>query len=539
MLVIASPWLQGGYLFGTDWPGPRRFDWPTALSSSAPLQAILAATSRVLSAELTGKLFVVAILFVAGQMAYRAVPADGFVPRAAGAVVYVFNPFVFGRMHYGQLYLLAGYAALPWVAIRFRALGTRPRLREAVIFAVSMALTAVFSLHLFLVASVMTLAVLTAAMVAADGRIQYLRLLVIPLAVACAMTLALCSYWVLPLLMGRGAEAAVIAGTGSGQLDAYAAVPDPQFGLAPNLLGLYGFWAEDTGRFTSMKAFVTPWPVVLIGLLLVCGVGTVSAFRKGDRVQASWVAGLIVAAVVALFLEMGVSNPLSSGFVHWLDSTFPVYRGMRDAGKWAALLALVYSQLFGLGAWAILEWIRRLKMPANRVEWLGAAAIGLLITVPLYYGNGLLFGMHGEIKPSQYPAGWYAADRALSSDPHPGRALFLPWHEYMRYRFVQNQNQVIAPPGPSFFSVPLVVSSDPEIPGVVPPDDPDQLAISSLTQAGANGDWAATLAARGIRYILLAREVDWQSYDYLSAQPGLVEVGDYGSIVLYRNERGQ
>ena len=34
-----------------------------------------------------------------------------------------------------------------------------------------------------------------------------------------------------------------------------------------------------------------------------------------------------------------------------------------------------------------------------------AVAIGLLLAVPLYNGNGLLFGMHGEIKPSEYPAG--------------------------------------------------------------------------------------------------------------------------------------
>jgi hypothetical protein len=32
---------------------------------------------------------------------------------------------------------------------------------------------------------------------------------------------------------------------------------------------------------------------------------------------------------------------------------------MRDAGKWAALLALVYSQLVGLGAVAILDWLRQ------------------------------------------------------------------------------------------------------------------------------------------------------------------------------------
>src|SRR2546430_16292098 len=104
---------------------------------------------------------------------------------------------------------------------------------------------------------------------------------------------------------------------------------------------------------------------------------------------------------------MGVSDPLTSGFVHWLDGSVPLYRGMRDAGKWAALLALVYSQLFGMGVAAALDWIRKVRLPASQVELLGATAIGLLLALPVYYGNGLLFGMHGEIKPSDYPAGWY------------------------------------------------------------------------------------------------------------------------------------
>jgi hypothetical protein len=161
--------------------------------------------------------------------------------------------------------------------------------------------------------------------------------------------------------------------------------------------------------------------------------------------------------------------------------------------------------------------------------------LGLLLALPLYYGNGLLFGVHGEIRPSEYPSGWYAADRVLSADPHPGRTLFLPWHEYMAYGFIQNQNKVVAPPAPTFFSVPIITSANPEIAGSAP-TDPEQVAITRLVGAGASGDWSAELAARGIKYVLVAREVDWQAYQYLKNQPGLVLQADYGSIQLYRNK---
>src|SRR5207245_10541354 len=111
-----------GYIFGTDWPGPRRFDWPSALSASAPLEATFALLSALISARATGELFVLTLVFVTALLAFRAVPAQGFVPRASGAAVYVLNPFVFGRMHYGQLFLLAGYPVLPCVAVWLREL---------------------------------------------------------------------------------------------------------------------------------------------------------------------------------------------------------------------------------------------------------------------------------------------------------------------------------------------------------------------------------------------------------------------------------
>jgi hypothetical protein len=208
---------------------------------------------------------------------------------------------------------------------------------------------------------------------------------------------------------------------------------------------------------------------------------------------------------------------------------------MRDAGKWAALLALVYSQLVALGAAAILEWLRKRERDNPKAEWFGFVATGLLVAFPLYYGNGLLYGMHDGILPSQYPPGWYSADRVLTADSHPGRTLFLPWHEYMAMPFIRNENAVVASPAPSFFSTPVLVSTDPEVAGIAPPNDPEQRAISVLVAAGSQGHWEQVLADHHIKYVLLARVVNWSSYVYLGDQPGLVLLGDYGSIVLYRN----
>lgn len=533
-LLIAGPWLVGGYIFGADWPGPRRFAFPQELSSSALLQAVLAVVSRVVSGEVTGKLLIFGLLFVAALTSYRAVPTASFLPRATASIVYLFNPFVFGRLHYGQLFLLAGYAVLPWVASRLRVLLRQPSVVRALVAAVALALLGILSLHLLLVAGVLAAALVATHVVGAKANPAYLKRLLPLLVLTIGSSLVVSAYWVIPVLVGSGPEGSVISGISSGDLVAYAAVPDQRVGLLPNLLGLYGFWAEGSGRFTSMKHFVPLWPAALAAILLLSAVGAFSALKRREDRVAPWVAGLLVAGAVAILLETGISQSTTAVLVRWLDS-FPIYRGMRDAGKWAALIALVYSQLVALGAAAILGWIRKGQRGPLASEWLQGLATGLLLAVPLYYGNGLLFGMHGEINPSQYPSGWYAADRVLAADSHAGRTLFLPWHEYMALSFVRNENRVVGPAALSFFSQHVLVSSDPEVPGIVPPRTPDQVAVSSLISDGAQGHWAEVLAARGIKYVLLAREVDWTSYSYLDNQSGLVRIGDFGSIVLYRN----
>ena len=533
-LVVAGPWLLPGYLFGTDWPGPRHFALPTGLESSALLRAGLAAVAWAIGGEVTGKLLVLGSLFAAGLFAYAALPVGNFLPRAAAATLYLVNPFIYSRLHYGQVFLIAAYAVLPLALLTLRRLLAQPSLRSCLWAAFGFILLGLLSPHVLLMFGLLAALLYLAYTLGSDGPRKYLEQSIRWVVLALTVSLVASSYWLIPLVTGRGSEGAVVAGTGPGDLAAYAAVPDRSLGLLPNLLGLYGFWAENSGRFTSMKAFVPLWPAVLAAILTIAAIGAAAAFWQWGRQLAPWVAGLVIAGGVAIVLEMGVSYPATAGLVQWLDAHFAVYRGMRDAGKWAALLALVYSQLVGLGAAATLNVLRVRVRNLGKLEWATGVASALLLALPLFYGNGLLFGAHGEIKPSQYPPGWYQADQVLLADHNPGRTLFLPWHEYMSYSFIQNQNRVVAPPAPSFFSVPVVTSTNPEVPGIVPPDSPDQTAVSALVSAGSRGQWAKVLSALGVKYILLARELDWRSFAYLDGQPGLVKIADFDSIVLYR-----
>ena len=536
-LLIAAPWLVPGYLFGTDWPGPRFIRWPAQLSNEAPFVALLAAVSAVLSAEITAKVLVLGSLFVASLAAYTALPYGDFLPRAAASLIYVVNPFVYGRLHYGQLLLVAGYAVLPWAALRIYRLLVAPTVLRGLWLAAGIVVVGMLTLHLVLLLVLILCAATISALAYRQFNPTYLARLVGSLGVTGAATLLLSAYWLIPYAAGKSYESRVIAQAGSGDLAAYRAVGDPTAGLAQNLLGLYGFWAENVHRFPSMKVFVPHWDLVVLGMVALASIGAVSVLVVRNEALRSlrwWVAALVVAGVIGLILEAGVADPRVAPFIRWLDAAFPPYRGMRDSGKWASLLALVYAQLIPLAWIAIQNGLKRWRKWRALQETTLAVTAGLALALPLYYGNGLLFGMHRQIQPSEYPAGWYAADRAMAAEGGGGRALFLPWHLYMRLSFVRNVNSIIASPAPGFFSIPTLASADPEVPGIAAPDTPDQRTIQGLVKARYAGDWAGGLASRDVRFVVVAKEVDWQTYSYLDSQAGLVRVGDFGSLVLYR-----
>ena len=48
-------------------------------------------------------------------------------------------------------------------------------------------------------------------------------------------------------------------------------------------------------------------------------------------------------------------------------------------------------------------------------------------------------------------------------------------------------------------------------------------------------DTPPTLAELDVKYVLVAHEVDWESYKYLGSESNMQVVGDYGSITVYRN----
>jgi hypothetical protein len=138
------------------------------------------------------------------------------------------------------------------------------------------------------------------------------------------------------------------------------------------------------------------------------------------------------------------------------------------------------------------------------------------------------------VKPVQYPSDWYAVNSYIVRDDPgcSGNVLFFPWHLYMSFGWL---GSIIANPAPSFFQCPVVSGTDMEFGGIY---DNSESAVGRAVVAWLNsGNGATDLlhnSAYNIRYIVLAKELDWQSYLGMGTNPELQPVMETATLVVYK-----
>jgi hypothetical protein len=193
----------------------------------------------------------------------------------------------------------------------------------------------------------------------------------------------------------------------------------------------------------------------------------------------------------------------------------------------AGLIALSYCVFAAFGINAFLGWLRTKTENGYNI-----AAVAILI-LPFVFMRIMFWGFHGQLTPQQYPADWFSVNQQLNQDTDDFAVLFLPWHQYMSFGFA---GRIIANPAPNFFDRTMVVSTDPELGGAAsgPPSEREE-AIGKLLAAPDRDDFASELTEHNVKYILVAKELDYQKYDYLAQTRGIEQAGDHPSLILYTN----
>jgi hypothetical protein len=144
-------------------------------------------------------------------------------------------------------------------------------------------------------------------------------------------------------------------------------------------------------------------------------------------------------------------------------------------------------------------------------------------------------GFDGQLTPRQYPPDWATLNQQLNKDTDNFHVLFLPWHLYMRYEFT---GRIIASPVEGYFDKPFIVSDNPEIGNVTPAiaDVNKQLLTTTiLPHAPQSTSLGHQLLPLNVKYIVLAKDDDYQTYSYLNNQSDIQLVSETDTLMLYRN----
>ncbi|HZS13196.1 MAG TPA: hypothetical protein VFC09_01230 [Candidatus Dormibacteraeota bacterium] len=465
----------GGYVLLPDAVfGPRPAPVPWNLTT--PVAAVVHLASSWFGGAATGRAVVALALVLAGvgpMVLLRALP---WWAQCAGGLLGMLNPWTYDRVVEGQWAVVCAAALLfLWLAA-WEALRARPGLRPALAAGLCAVVAVSFSPNFLGILAVLAIGAVIAARAWRSP----------PLLRWTAVGAGVAALLLIPGIAGFAAGSGAgtyqqLQGAGVADFTAYRSVPDPRFGLVPSLLGLYGEWAEGTGRFAVASDGTGWWPLaaaVLVGLALL------GAWRSPQR---RW---LLAVGLLGVLLSASTATSWGLSAAGALAEHVPLLAAYREPQKWLALwlVALVVLDAEALAA------ARGREAPA--------LGIAMLAAILLPAGVTQLRELPQETAPAAYPADWEAAAAALDQAGADGQAvLVLPWHLYEPLPFT---GRLAANPAPVVFPGELVASQDPELPGAAPMPSPQGVGGLSLTVTDpAPCALATAVRATGVRFVVV------------------------------------
>ena len=523
-IAVLFPLLKPGYVLTLDMVFPpyrdlsniffglEEFDPPYIIAIS-PLYGLIGGLATVVPMWLVQKLILITTFLLAGFGAYRLASRVGANMPASiyAGLLYAFNPFVQERFLAGHWKILLGYGLLPAAVLVFWMLLVDER-RRVFVGAVSLTtFIAIVSIHVLALLLMVYSAMALVYLITSGPRER-----MIVLARLAALTLVfagLNAYWLIPTYL---AETTIVDQFGQSDLSIFSA----DFGRLFDVLGMYGFWREDAYFLT--KDLVRVWFVPVILFLFLAVFGTVSFWsHRSYRALVFPLAGL---AVVGLVLASGVHGPFEKFLSVFYDNFYPL-RGFRDTHKFVILIALSLSVLGAMGLSALAGMVHR------RV-YAGILAVSMLAVV--LYSVTMFNGFWGQLRSTQYPAGWVEADSILQRDEGEFNVLVLPWHGYM---YLSDARQTVLNPARVFFTPPVLQSVSLDQPGITTQSqDPVKGYVRFLVQNRESIDnFGELVAPLGARYVILLKEANYQSYRFLYDQTDIDIVVENDDLVLFRN----
>jgi len=353
------------------------------------------------------------------------------ISRFYAGFLYAFNPYTYSRLITGQWIL--SYAILPLLIKTFIDLLDKKEKKELIKFIFLLSIAG-FNIHTLIIAFVI-LATIFLFWFNRFRKIEALKIILL----SSFLFIVLNSYWIMPLLISQNS---VVENIGEKDFKAFA----PKGGLF-DIAAMYGFWNEG---YLYAKDFLPGWQILYLIILFLTLLGFIFYYK--DEQIGIYSMGFAVIGIAGFVLASGINGPFGD-IIRWVfDNT--IFKGFRDSHKFVSMIVLAYSVLGGLGLSRIESAYQNkyaVETKKSLPKFLLLAFICISLITPLAYSFTFFNGFAGQIKPTDYPSDWYETNNYLNGDKQDFKILFLPWHLYMDFGWINNTNKRIVNPARYFF----------------------------------------------------------------------------------------
>lgn len=551
-LFIFGPLLVSkGYVFALDMSFTPKLRIPTELNSYFVSGTLLWFFDLFLPSFVIQKVLLLAVPFLAGVGMYRLVDTKSIWPRYFAAFLYIFNPFTYSRFLYGQLLILLAYALTPFAIAAILNFFIKTDRRSALRVAVWLIIVTLVDYHITFFILLFFGVYGFLVLIRNIRNWQALKKIVSGCLLIVIIFILVNSFWLAPLLFGDGGGMDNIKqSVDNRHITAFRTVSDAKLGVFWNTAALYGFWGDRGGRYIVQKNVVPYWFEVFLFILALVVWGIVSTLFLNKKYKffsrnkmghlVTIVVSLLVIGLFSWFFAIGIASPQTKSIAQWIYDKIPLFRGYREPQKFISLVVLSYAYL---GAWGVNNLIILLKASGSGKlvsKIIFHSAVVAMLALPLLYSPGLLNSFGGQLYNSNYPTSWFTINDVLNKDHDDFKVLFLPWHGYLSFPFTGNR--VIGNPAENFFDKPVIAGDNLEMGQIYTQSSRSEskyIEEVMVFDSDKKENLARDLAKINIKYIILARVVDYKSYLFLDESEDWDLFFRSSDIIVYLNKQWQ
>ena len=498
--------------------------------SVLPLFAFLDFLSIFFSNELIQKLLFFLIFVVSGVSMFKLCPEEWGIGRYFAGFLYVLNPFIYVRFLAGHWLILITYAVTPIVIKAFIEFFNSPSTKRSVFIAFLLTFVFFIDTHtpflLLFVFGVFCIINIVEYRKDTKRILEISRLAVLVL----LFLIMLNSYWLVPSFIGSQGPLGEIT---TSDIYVFTTKQDLNFNTLFTTASMYGFWR---GGYTYTKDLLPFWYLFFAFILFLSVHGLVSNYKHPK--YGVYVKAFGIIAVLSVLLAAGISSPFAGVFEFLFNNVF-FFKGFREPQKFVALLVLSYAFLGGLG----LAEIRKLasEKGASKFEYEKIGVwfiVGIALLTPFVYSFTIFNGFWGQLKPIDYPKDWYEVNDFLNGDVQDFNVLFMPWHLYMDFKWLPTPQKRMANPASIFFDKPVIQGDNMEAGTIYSStSNPVSRYIEYLfARRDKIDNFGELVAPLNVKYILLTKEVDYNTYDFLYKQKDIEIIKETPNFVVFKND---